>query len=180
MIGEQIKKRRQALEMSQRDLAKATGLTASYLSQLERDRTDPSIKSLRKIADALAVPLLNLLDEGETRRPDPVVRKHRRKILRFPDSQVEYQFLTPDINRKLEMFMGRLEAGQRNVAFSLSHPTEECLLVLKGRVCVKLEDGEYRLEAGDTIYFEGERLQEIYALGDTEAEFVSAITPPVF
>ena len=58
MIGKRINTRRQELNFSLRDLAQQTDLSASYLSQVERDMTDPSIKSLRKIADALKVPIM--------------------------------------------------------------------------------------------------------------------------
>ena len=51
MIGERIRVRRNELGLSLRALAKEVDLTASFLSQLERDQADPSIKSLRKIAD---------------------------------------------------------------------------------------------------------------------------------
>lgn len=45
---------------------------------------------------------------------------------------------------------------------------------------VNLEGGEYRLEEGDSIYFEGRQLVQIYAEGEQEAVFVSALTPAVF
>ncbi len=45
---------------------------------------------------------------------------------------------------------------------------------------VVLDEREYLLEAGDSIYIHGFALREICAAGDTEAVFLSAITPPIF
>jgi transcriptional regulator with XRE-family HTH domain len=179
MIGERIHTRRQELSLSLRDLAQQTDLTASYLSQVERDMTDPSIKSLRKIADALKVPIMYFLDE-ETEAPNPVIRKDQRKKLSVPSSHVEYELLTPDLDRKMEMFMCRLQPDEANIAAPLRSPTEECLLVLRGCICIELEETAHELHEGDSIYFEGQKLAKIYAKGTEETVFVSAITPAVF
>ncbi len=178
MIGERIHARRTELGLSLRDLAKKVDLTASFLSQIERDLADPSIKSLRKIADALGVPMLNFLVEAE--EPNPVVRRDQRKKLMVPGSQSTIELLTPDLNRKIEMFLTRVPPGKRNIAQPLTQPTEECILVLEGALLVKLNGNEYLLEAGDSIYFEGSNLTSMVVSGDEPAVFVSAMTPAIF
>jgi transcriptional regulator with XRE-family HTH domain len=164
--------------LSLRDLSREVDLTASFLSQIEREQADPSIKSLRRIADALGVPMLHFLTEnGE---PNPVVRRGSRKKLLLPGSKVTYELLTPDLDHKLEMFVARVDPSQENIAHPLPYPTEECILVLEGSLCVTLNDNEYTLEAGDSIYFEGSCLCGLSATGDQSAVFVSAMTPAVF
>jgi len=178
MIGTRIRTQRTELGLSLRNLAQKVGLTASFLSQIERNLADPSIKSLRKIADALQVPLFYFLSEnGES---SPVVRKDRRKRLQLPGSKVICELLTPDLNRKMEMFMVSVSPSHENIAQPLSQPTEECILVLEGHLCVKLGDTEHILEPGDSIYFDGPSLREISARGEQKAVFVSAMTPAVF
>jgi transcriptional regulator with XRE-family HTH domain len=178
VIGERIRRRRTELHMSLREVAEKAGVTASFLSQIERELADPSIKSLRRIAEALEVPVFYFLSDEQEHRP--VVRRHERKKLTLPRSQVTYELLTPDLNRKMEMFIGRIHPSQGNIAHPMSHSTEECLLVLEGRLRVELADSAYELEPGDSIYFDGSQLQSICALGDEEAVFISAITPAVF
>lgn len=68
MIGERINSKRRELKLSLRDLAQRADLTASYLSQVERVITDPSIKSLRKIANALKVPIKDKFGKKEVHR----------------------------------------------------------------------------------------------------------------
>ena len=179
MIGKRINTRRQELGLSLRNLAQHTDLTASYLSQVERDMTDPSIKSIRKIADALKVPIMHFLEE-KTESPNPVIRKGERKKLNLPSSHVVYELLTPDLDRKMEMFVCRLQPDETNIAAPLRSPTEECLLVLSGCICIELKGSVYELFEGDSIYFEGQKLTKIYAKGKEESVFVSAITPAVF
>jgi transcriptional regulator with XRE-family HTH domain len=178
MLGERIRARRSELNMSLRDLAERVGLTASFLSQIERDLADPSIKSLRKIADALDVPMLRFLSTESG--ASPVVRKYARKKLMLPHAKVAYELLTPDLDRKMEMFVAHLHPSQANIAQPLAHSTEECLLVLEGRLRVGIDDTDYDLEAGDSIYFEGPRLRTLMALGEETAVFVSAVTPALF
>ena len=74
-LGHRLRTRRQELGLSLRELAERVGLTASFLSQIERDLASPSIESLRKISDALEVPIFHFLIEPEVR--SPVVRRGR-------------------------------------------------------------------------------------------------------
>ena len=177
-IGERIHTRRKELGLSLRALAKEVELTASFLSQLERRQADPSIKSLRKIAAALGVPLFYFLADSDD--ANPVVRKDSRKRLQLPGSRVVCELLTPSVQRKMEVFIVTVDPARGNIAYPLSQPTEECILVLEGRLCVKLIDQECDLDAGDSIYFDGSNLRAILAVGDQNARFISAMTPAVF
>ena len=178
MIGERINARRNELGLSLRALAKEAELTASFLSQIERDQADPSIKSLRRIADALGVPMLYFLAEDGS--ADPVVRRDRRKRLVIPESGVTYELLTPDLDRKMEMFVARVHPSDENIAHSLPHPAEECILVLEGSLRVTLGENTYDLAAGDSIYFECSTLCSLLATGTEPTVFVSAVTPALF
>ncbi|MBF6841806.1 helix-turn-helix domain-containing protein, partial [Acinetobacter baumannii] len=52
-LGNKIREVRQKAKLTLNDLASKTGLTASYISQVERGLIDPSISSLRRISAAL-------------------------------------------------------------------------------------------------------------------------------
>lgn len=178
MIGERIRDRRHELGLSLRALAEKVDLTASFLSQIERAQAEPSIKSLRRIADALGVSLFYFLSEDKV--VSPVVRKDERTRLELPGSRVICELLTPNVRRKMEVLMINADPVRGNIAQPLPEPTEECIVLLKGRLHVKLDDEEYELEPGDSVYFEGPRLRSLSAGGDEEALFFSAMTPAVF
>ncbi len=177
-MGQRIRKRRGDFSLSLRDLAKRTSLTASFLSQIERGVISPSLNSLRKISEALEVPLLYFLSNTSDR--PPVVRSNSRGHIDLEDSAVFYQLLTPDISHKMEAVLGSLEFCSGNVVRSLSVPTEEFVMVLSGSLKVVLENEIYILEPGDTIYFEGEQLRDLSCASEEKVTWVSVITPPVF
>lgn len=178
MIGERIRDRRHELGLSLRALAEEVDLTASFLSQIERAQADPSIRSLRRIADALGVSLFHFLAEEET--VSPVVRKDERRRLQLPSSKVICELLTPSSRRKVEVLMIVADPARGNIAQPLPEPTEECIVVFQGRLCVTLDKEDYELEPGDSIYFEGPRLRSISAAGDEPSLFLSAMTPAAF
>ena len=178
VLGERIRQRRKKKGLSLRALGEQIGVTASFLSQIERDLASPSIATLRRIAEALDTPLFQFLLDTQT--PSPVIRKGDRLQIKLPHSQLTYDLLTPDLNRKMEVFLGELEVGNSNIAHRLSQPTEECIVVLEGKLEIHLEDGSYQLGPGDSIYFEGVLLRELRSIGEEKLVFISAITPPVF
>lgn len=120
--------------------------------------------------------------DSETQRPEysPVLRADARPKLIFPDTGVIYELLTPDLGHQMEAICGHLSPGVENVVRPLREPTEEWILVVSGHLKVGLEDGDYILAPGDSIYFEGYALRELVCAGAEEAVWISVITPPVF
>jgi transcriptional regulator with XRE-family HTH domain len=178
LIGQKIRKRRDDFQLSLRDMAARTGLTASFISQVERGIANPSLNSLRKIAECLEVPLLFFLTDDS--KKSPVVRRNSRPRLDLDNLSVIYEMIVPDLSHKMEAFVGTVECGTGNVVRSLKVPTEEIILVLSGALKISLQDGEYILNQGDSIYFEGAQLVSLSCASNEKAEWVSIITPPVF
>jgi transcriptional regulator with XRE-family HTH domain len=177
-VGDKIKNRRKALGMSLRALAEQSDLTASYLSQVERNVSMPSIDSLRKISKALNIPTFYFF--LETENPSPVVRRGERRQLLIPQSHVIYELLTPNVNRKMEIILAELQPTSGAIPLIHHENTEECILVLEGQLEVQVAGETYQLKTGDTIYFEGVLLQRIAAVGDSKVRYLSIVTPPIF
>jgi transcriptional regulator with XRE-family HTH domain len=173
-----MRARRQELGMSLRELAAQVGLTASFLSQIERDLASPSIESLRKISDALEVPIFHFLIEPDGM--SPVVRRDKRIQLTLPDSNLTYQLLTPDLKRTMEVFLAEREPGQEKITVPLRQQTEEFIYVLQGQLEIELNEDVFLLGPGDSVYFDGPMLRRVAAKGDITLRFISVITPPVF
>jgi transcriptional regulator with XRE-family HTH domain len=182
-IGQRIKARRKRAGYSLRELASRTELTAAFLSQVERGQVNPSISSLRRIAEALEVSMLSFLAESAQAsgpKYSPVVRVERRSKLNLPDSKVTYELLTPDLAHKIEVVAGCISPGTGNVARPLREPTEEWIYVLSGALLITLGSDNYILNPGDTIMFEGAELKTIACASQEDATWISVITPPVF
>lgn len=187
-IGNRIRLKRLESRLSLRALAERAGLTASFLSQLERGRVNVSLGSLRRIAEGLGVPLLHFLEDSQVPAPpdtsplqySPVVLAAHRRTLTLPDSNVTYEMLVPDLSGKMEAFLGRVGPDTGNVARRLREQTEEFIHVLSGSLKVRLVTGEYLLNPGDSIYIEGSSLLELACASDDGVSWISVITPPVF
>ena len=192
-VGERLRKRRKELRLTLKKVAESTQLTSSFLSQVENNKVNLSLNSLHLIADALDVPVTYFMAEENVEVFDtanrveatrghynPVVNKDRRSKLVLPVSGVELELLVPSLGRKMVSFKGRLEPGMENVASRLREPTEEIIYVLTGTLLVDLEEGEYRVNSDESIYFEGQHLIRLVNVAEVETTWVSVITPAVF
>ncbi|RME45380.1 MAG: helix-turn-helix domain-containing protein [Chloroflexi bacterium] len=175
-LGERIKVRRTELGLSLRELAAQTNLTASFLSQIERDLTSPSLDSLRRISQALEVPIFYFLIEP--RDPQPVVRKEERTIISRPAAGMTLELLTPDVNRRMEAMLTQVEGADVEIPLSYQPHTEEFLWVLEGELEVGLGADSYLLRAGDSIYFQGGLLRYLRTRHVSPTRYLSVITPP--
>lgn len=63
-LGSFIRMQRQLAQLSLREMAAMTEVSNAYLSQIERDLHQPSLKVMRSIADALKIPAADLLREA--------------------------------------------------------------------------------------------------------------------
>lgn len=178
MVGQKIKERRISMDMSLRELGSQTGLSASFLSQVENDIADPSISSLQKIAKALKVPMFTFLDQDG--QPEQLVRHNNRKQLSFPNPHVRFELLTDDLNRQMSGFLIHLKSGESHQAQQLYKFTEEMIYVISGQMEVQLVDHTHHLEPGDTLYYEGFQLISFSACGEEDLEIICIISPPAF
>lgn len=178
MLGEKIRTKRMEKQLTLKELAEKTGVTQGFLSQVERDIADPSITSLRRIAHALNVPIFYFLIDDE--KTNPVVRKNQRKVLRFPDSHLTFELLSPDLNRSIEMMKARLEPGAVTCDDPLTHPGEENIFIIQGQMKILIGEDVYILGEGDSIYYFSSIPHKIWSIGPEDLVFISAITPPAF
>ncbi|RDE19304.1 helix-turn-helix domain-containing protein [Parageobacillus thermoglucosidasius] len=70
MIGDNIKFFRKKAKMTQVELAEKANISRSYLADVERNRYNPSLDTLKAIASALNVPVNSLIGEEDTKNLD--------------------------------------------------------------------------------------------------------------
>ena len=144
-LGTRIRAVRTLRGLSSADLAKAAGVSRGLISQIELDRANPSIDTLRRIATALESPIASFFDEASAN--GIVVRSDERRTMRLPRSGLTYQLLTPDLNRQIEFILIELEPGQGGTRSAYGHAGEEAALVLEGQLHVWIGDLDtFRLE----------------------------------
>ena len=178
-LGERIRARREMAGISLRRLASQTNLPHSFISQIERDQADPSLTSLRKIADALDTPLADFFAEDET-CINCIVRRNQRRKLQLPGSGITYEILNPESIDQLQVFLATMEPGFVEREEFSSHPTQECTLVLQGRLRLEIGDEEFILEQGDSAGWDGRLPHRFNSIGNEPLVVVSATSPPMF
>lgn len=80
-IGLKIKKLREERGWSQRQLGRYSGLSGSYITMLEQNRSQPSLKALSRIAKAFAVDLSDMIDETFKLKQRAIVTADGEKLV---------------------------------------------------------------------------------------------------
>lgn len=176
-IGKQVRERRKELGLSLRDLGKLAKVTASFLSQVENDQVSPSLNSLQSIATALNVPMFLLLNDTPSGN---VIKSSKRRKFTFEESSISYEMLTTDFTRQMMAYMIYIEPHMKRVAQPLAKTTEQWMHVVQGRMRIVIGDENYTLDQGDTVYYDGDLLQEFGSVSDDDLHILCCITPPVF
>ncbi|MHB8134382.1 MAG: helix-turn-helix domain-containing protein [Anaerolineaceae bacterium] len=176
-IGKKVNERRKEIGLSLRELGDLSGLTAGFLSQIENDQVSPSLNSLQSIAAALKVPMFYLINNTPG---GLVVKANERPKVFFPDSNMGYDLLTPDFSRQMMAMIIRMKPFAKRIAMTLSKSTEQWMHIISGVMQITVSEQKYILDPGDTIYFDGDLLNEFGSISDEELVIICSITPPVF
>ncbi|MFF2494972.1 helix-turn-helix domain-containing protein [Agromyces sp. NPDC058064] len=176
-VGGQVLRYRTARRMTQRALAEAAGVTSGFVSQLETGRANATIATLRRIADALGVGLVDLVEPGAVPAAR-IVRADARRTLSAANGMTKW-FLTEPPFGHVEMYAVAIEPGGSTGPERYHHgDAEEVLLVLAGEVLVELDEERYELGAGDTIVYPSSVPHRVSNPADRTAELVWLNSPP--
>ena len=175
-LGAGIRAERQRRGLTLTQLAERSGLSPSALSQIERGVTDPSISSLRRIANALEIGFFQFLVQAGP--PHPVVRKAERRTISFPNRALQYQLLTPNLRGAFEVLSLELAPGAASGDEALGHDSDECLLVLRGEVDVEIAGQVHSLVEGDAVSIQRNLPHRVVNESRRVAEVLTIISPP--
>lgn len=187
-LGEKIKKKRKELNMKNKTLADRSGVSAGYISQLEGGNVNPSVSTLKDIANALNTPIGNFFEDQQgadeknpekTKKSAEVVHQNERKFL-SPADGVKFYLLTPDLDRKIEFILNIFEPGASTGESTYSHPGEEVGVILKGELVVIVNGEEYKCKEGDSITFNSSDNHRKVNRGEVPSVSIWANTPPWF
>lgn len=172
-IGERIKHLRLKKSMGLVELGRHTGLSASFLSQLETGRVVPTLRNLARIAMVFSKDLSYFFEP----EPQTLFRVHRAKDrVRLPQSGVAdptYYFeslgyMVPD--RQLDPYFAEfLPAKKGREARAHQHTGCEFLILLSGRLDIQHGDVTHHIEAGDAIYFDADTIHSYQCSGEASA-----------
>jgi transcriptional regulator with XRE-family HTH domain len=189
-LGERIRALRIESGMTTVTLARESGVTPGFISQVERGIAAPSLKVMWAIARALDAPMGIFFEEraieATTPRPSPlrdpvafVVRADARKRLALPNSMT-YELLSPDLRHQIELVEIVYAPGQQGPEVAYTHLGEEQLVVIQGELTVWVADQEFVLGKSDTITFSSTQRHRTANRTRRKTVAISAMTPPSF
>lgn len=181
MLGNKIRHLRKSRKLKLNDIAEKSGLSVSYISQLERNLVEPSLSSLKKIASALETPVYLLIDDTE--HDNIVMRKGERPVMTFANTDTRFEIVsttTRNINFEPKMMMVQftIPAGSEDSEDYISHMAEELIVLIEGKLEVTYGDTVYELEPGDSIYVQENIPHKIANKYSQEAIGYYVVTPP--
>jgi len=175
-IGERIKRLRLKRSMGLVELGKHTGLSASFLSQLETGRVVPTLRNLARIAMVFNKDL-SFFFESE---PVSLFRVHRKQErVRLPQTGVDdptyffesIGYMVPD--RQLDPYYAEfLPVKKTQEIRPHVHPGFEFLYVLDGELEVRHGDTMQVLNAGDGVYFDASTAHSYRCAGSRPASAI--------
>lgn len=202
-LGTKVRSLRTERNLKITDLANMTDLTSSMISQLERGLLSPSLASLKKISDALNMPISYLFEDEESlphhngvqvfnlnpndytpmkavaslMSQSPIVHKNNRKLL-SPGEGIRFYLLNPNMAGPIEMVYNEYDPGSDTGRYN--HPGTECGLILSGELHIEVSDSVYVLKEGDSITFESTEIHRKWNESDKMCTSVWANSPPWF
>lgn len=177
-LGTRVKALREAMDLSLRDLAGRTGVSAPMLSQVERGETSPTLAVAERIAGGLELTLSQLLrlDEG---RHVVVIRAGERRVRRRRGHRTEE--LTPPLpGQRADVSRHVLEPGAatgRRDDPPLHEPgARETAVVLAGAPTLLIDEERHELAAGDSVTFDADLRHRFVNEGSEPAELLAVLS----
>ncbi len=180
-IGTRLREERERVRISQRELARRIGLSASLISQIESGQSKPSVSTLYAIVTELGVSVDDVFhgsnghagaghgasEESSTSVDDgPVVRSDERHVIDLA-SGVRWERLTCHQHEDVDFLHVVYDVGGSSAGDNvmMRHPGREYGYVLSGHLGVQLGFEEHELGPGDSIGFDSTQPHRLWNLG---------------
>jgi quercetin dioxygenase-like cupin family protein len=175
-LGGAIRNRRAELGMTLAEVGELASVSVSLLSQVERGLIDPSLDSLRNVAEALGTTPFHLMSD-RAHRSAVTHRGHGRRVV-VGEQDGWFDILTPWSEAAFTVAEWTLEAGHSNVPKARNHEGEEAIYVLSGTACVELGDHVYEIRPGDYIAYDAKLAHRVSAGADEPMRMLIITCPP--
>jgi transcriptional regulator with XRE-family HTH domain len=171
MVGERIRALRKSRKVSLAQLAAATGRSISYLSQIERGLSSPTVRELAMVAGVLRIRFLELLAEPADTDPDSPVRRYDDEtMIPFRGEGVVKRVLAPRNHGLIGFYVMHIAAGGSSGEQPYTHDGEEAGYVLKGELSLTIDGRAFELRPGDSFRFASLRPHRFHNPGAADAE----------
>ncbi len=182
-IGEKIRAQRQQRRLTLQELSDLTGLSKPLLSQIENEQVVPPLATLLKIARGLKVDI-HFFFEDESNRQKLVITKGddlrpdiQRQTVNEASRPYTYHSLAQGMRHKhMEPFLVEVENSEWDEKLFFRHDgEEEFLYLLEGEIALHYGNEIYRLQAGDSVYYDSSQPHGIVSVGSSKSRLVAVL-----
>lgn len=183
-IGDRLREERNKAGISQRELARRLGLSASMISQLESGLSKPSVGTLYAIVTELNLSLDRVIrgedfsEDGPVDHPadeavSPLVRPDERQVIDLA-SGVRWEELTATSEDGVDFLHATYEVGGASTPDNslMRHHGREYGYVMTGTLGIQIGFQEYVLGPGDSIAFDSTQPHRLFNKGETPVHAV--------
>jgi transcriptional regulator with XRE-family HTH domain len=178
-IGVRLRQIRERYGLSQRALAARADVTNGMISMIEKNRSSPSVATLKKILDGFPMSLAEFFAVGQPGQPK--IFFSAEELVEIAGGPVSYRQVGANLQGKaIQLIHERLMPGADTGADMLRHDAEESGIVIRGEMELTVGLQTRVLRAGDAYYFDSRVPHRFRNLGAEPCEVVSACSPPSF
>ena len=179
-VGGRLRRIRETYGMSQRALAKRTGVANGLISMIELGRTSPSVATLKKILDGVPLTLAEFFSTDPAPHDEQIVYR-ADELSEIGNDAISYRQVGSNLHdRALQMLHEKLQPGADTGVDLYRHDAEEGGVVIHGQLELTVDGQSFVLGPGDAYYFNSRIPHRFRNIGDDVCEIVSACTPPSF
>lgn len=152
IIAGNLKRIREKKKMSLDKVADITGVSKSMLGQIERGESNPTIKTIWRIANGLKVSFTALIaaPQGEV---TIIAKEDIEALIEDQGKYRVYPVFPYEEGRHFEMYTVEIEQGGYYQTDTHGEKTQEFITVMDGELTISTNDKEYTLRSGDSITF---------------------------
>ncbi len=178
-LGADLRSLRRARGLTLQGMAATLGRSVGWLSQVERDLSEPGVDDLRRIAKLLDVSVSSLFRvAGAASEVGHIVRAGARRPIGSRDAGLVEELLSPDLTDDFEVVHSRIEPGAA-LTETLQRPTQEVGYIVSGGLDLWIADAHFALGAGDSFRIRGEPFRWANP-HDVMCVAIWVIAPPVY
>ena len=176
-LGGAIRRRRHAASLTLATVSERAGISVSMLSQVERGLLDPSLDTLRNIADALGTaPFRLLAEEGPVAG---VVRRGERRIVTDEAGDLRSELLSPSAEGAFAITVWELQPGESRLGDGRARsPAKRRTCSCRAQRRLEIGDELIELAAGDCVTFDQRSPHRVTALGRESLVVLAVVCPP--
>lgn len=179
MLGPRLLQARQSAGLSLAQVAAATGVSASFISAVEKGKSDISVSRLMLLVRCYHISLTDLVEDG---RPNPlhVVKAKNRRELNLDSERISVFLLASDGEHTMMPVLNEYEVSG-HMDEPVAHEGEEFVFVLEGTIELEIKgEPPVILETGDSAYYRADVPHGFRNIGHVPARFIGVASPPNF